>query len=129
MRCNLLSYTKYFPTVLRTENNNSKLEKETVDLLNVIGKKIEAAGKKYCEKHKIDLLLVQSTGSQFNYVNPTMDVTKEFVAFLNQEQETIEISDGDDANDDPVYVQASASNRNPTLHHAAAAYARCAGSY
>jgi hypothetical protein len=46
-----------------------------------------------------------------------------------EEQETIEISDGDDANDDPVYVQASALNRNPTLHHAAAAYARCAGSY
>jgi hypothetical protein len=56
----------------------------------VIGKKIEAAGKKYCEKHKIDLLLVQSAGSQFNYINPTMDVTKEFIAFLNQEQELIE---------------------------------------
>jgi hypothetical protein len=29
-----------------------------------------------------------------------------------EEQETIDISDGDDANDDPVYVQASASSRN-----------------
>ena len=72
------------------QTQGAKLEKETVDLLNVIGKKIEVAGKKYCEKHKIDLLLVQSAGSKFNYVNPTMDVTKEFVAFLNQEQETIE---------------------------------------
>jgi len=72
------------------QTQGAKLEKETVDLLNVIGKKIEAAGKKYCEKHKIDLLLVQSAGSQFNYINPTMDVTKEFIAFLNQEQDLIE---------------------------------------
>ena len=36
--------------------------------------------------HKIDMLLVQASGSQFNYINPTMNVTKEFIGFLNQEE-------------------------------------------
>lgn len=66
------------------QTQGAKLEQETVELLDKIGKKIEEAGKKYCEKHNIDLLLVQSTGSQFNYINPSMNVTKEFIAFLNQ---------------------------------------------
>lgn len=72
------------------QNEGSKIESETLELMNVISKKIEAAGKKYCEKHGLDLLLVQAAGSQFNYINPTMDVTKEFISFLNSEQETIE---------------------------------------
>lgn len=66
------------------QTQGAKLEQETVELLDKIGKKIEEAGKKYCEKHNIDLLLVQSTGSQFNYIHPSMNVTKEFIAFLNQ---------------------------------------------
>ena len=76
------------------QNQGGNLEKETVDLLNVIGKKIEAAGKKYCEKHKIDILLVQAVGSQYNYITPTMDVTNEFISFLNQEQASFESTVG-----------------------------------
>lgn len=76
------------------QNQGGNLEKETVDLLNVIGKKIEAAGKKYCEKHKIDILLVQAVGSQYNYITPTMDVTDEFISFLNQEQASFESTVG-----------------------------------
>ncbi len=66
------------------QTQGAKLESETVNLLNMLGKKIEDAGKKYCEEHKIDILLVKSPGSQYNYIHPSMNVTKEFIAFLNQ---------------------------------------------
>jgi len=66
------------------QTQGAKLENETVNLLNMLGKKIEDAGKKYCEEHKIDILLVKSAGSQYNYIHPSMNVTKEFIAFLNQ---------------------------------------------
>ena len=72
------------------QTKGASLEKETVDLLNVIGKKIEVSGKKYCDKYNIDILMVQSAGSQFNFINPTMEVTNEFIEFLNNEQKTIE---------------------------------------
>jgi Skp family chaperone for outer membrane proteins len=67
-----------------------KLENETVEILEVLTKRIEAAGKEYCKKHKIDLLLIHGAGGQINFVNPSMDVTKEFIAYLNQHQEDIE---------------------------------------
>ncbi len=66
------------------QTQGAKLENETMSLLNMLGKKIEDAGKKYCETHKIDILLVKSAGSQYNYIHPSMNVTKEFIAFLNQ---------------------------------------------
>jgi Skp family chaperone for outer membrane proteins len=51
---------------------------------------VEVLGKKYCELHKIDLMLIHGDGGQLNYVNPSMDVTKEFIAFLNENQASIE---------------------------------------
>jgi hypothetical protein len=47
-------------------------------------------GKKYCEKHQIDLLLMHGAGGQINFINPSMDVTSEFVNFLNENQAQIE---------------------------------------
>jgi Skp family chaperone for outer membrane proteins len=67
-----------------------KIENETVEILEVLTKRIEAAGKEYCKKHNIDLLLIHGAGGQINFVNPSMDVTKEFIAYLNQHQEEIE---------------------------------------
>lgn len=69
------------------QNQGGAIEKQTLDLMNKIYKKIEEASKKYCEIHNIDMLLVQASGSQFNYINPTMNVTKEFIGFLNQEND------------------------------------------
>ena len=72
------------------QNDGSKLEKETMESLKVISGKIKAAGKKYAQKHGLDILMADSeNGSQFNYINPTMDVTKEFIRFINQEEEEI----------------------------------------
>ena len=68
----------------------AKLEEETMVKLEEISRKIEMLGKKYCELHKIDLMLIHGDGGQLNYINPSMDVTKEFIAFLNENQASIE---------------------------------------
>ena len=58
--------------------------------LEEINKKVETWGKKYCELHQIDLLLIQGQGGQINYINKNMDVTKAFINFLNENQKEIE---------------------------------------
>ena len=68
----------------------ARLEKETMDKLETIGNKIDKFSEKYCKLHNIDILMIHAKGGQFNYINPKMNVTKEFTAFLNQNQEQIE---------------------------------------
>ena len=68
----------------------AKLEEETMKKLEEISKKIEALGKKYCELNHIDLMMIHGEGGQINYINPSMDVTKEFINFLNENQKSIE---------------------------------------
>ncbi|NBR13690.1 MAG: hypothetical protein EBQ94_12115 [Flavobacteriales bacterium] len=72
------------------QTEGARLEEETLKRLEGINKKIEALGKKYCEKHKIDILLIHGDGGQLNYINPSMDVTSEFINFLNENQAQIE---------------------------------------
>ena len=72
------------------QNEGAKLEKESFDKSTAINKKIEAFGKEFSEKNGIDLLLMHGPGGQINFVNPSMDVTTEFVNFLNEKQAEIE---------------------------------------
>ena len=72
------------------QTEGAKLEAETVKKLEEINSKIEILGKKYCEKHKIDILFMHGKGGQLNYISDKMDVTKEFIQFLNENQEQIE---------------------------------------
>ena len=72
------------------QTEGAKLEKESFDKSTAINKKIEAFGKEFSEKHGIDLLLMHGPGGQINFVNPSMDVTMEFVNFLNEKQVEIE---------------------------------------
>lgn len=69
--------------------NGQKLEAETIKLLEEIGKKIETYSKDFSTKNKIDILLIQAGGGQFGYITPTMDVTTEFIEFLNANEEAI----------------------------------------
>ena len=68
----------------------TKLEAETAKKLEEISNKIEVLGKKYCEKHQIDILFMHGKGGQLNYISEKMDVTKEFILFLNENQEELE---------------------------------------
>ena len=72
------------------QEEGGKLEKETMEKLEVIGKKIEVFGKEFSEENGIDLLLIHGQGGQINFINSAMDVTKEFTAFLNEKQSEIE---------------------------------------
>jgi Skp family chaperone for outer membrane proteins len=72
------------------QTEGGKLEKETLDKLESISKKIEVFGKQFSEENNIDILLIHGKGGQINYISSAMDVTKEFTAFLNAHQEEIE---------------------------------------
>jgi len=72
------------------QTEGAKLEAETTKKLEDISNKIEVLGKKYCEKYKIDILFMHGKGGQLNYISEKMDVTKEFIQFLNENQKEIE---------------------------------------
>ena len=67
-----------------------KLEGEMMRITQEINGKVESFGKIFCELHGIDVLFQYSTGQQINYINPNMDVTTDFINFLNSEQKKLE---------------------------------------
>ena len=71
------------------QENGERLEKETFDRLDVIGKKLEAYSKQFSEENKIDILLTHAAGGQLAYITPSMDVTNAFIEFLNQHEDEI----------------------------------------
>lgn len=85
---------KQYSLMQYQETEGGKLERETGELLSVIGKKIEEAAKKYSEEHQIDMLIMHGAGGQFVYLTPKMDVTTEFIEYLNQHQSEIEADMG-----------------------------------
>lgn len=72
------------------QEQGSKLEQETMTKLDEISKKIIAAGEKFSKENKIDVFFMHGNGGQINYINSSMNVTNEFVAYLNQNQADIE---------------------------------------
>lgn len=72
------------------QNEGAKLEKETMQKLESISKKIEVYGKEFSEENGIDILLIHGQGGQINFINSAMNVTKEFTEFLNQHEAEIE---------------------------------------
>lgn len=72
------------------QNQAAKIEEESVKKLEAITKKIETLGKMYCEKNGIDILLIQGVGGQLNFINEQMNVTSDFIRFLNENQASIE---------------------------------------
>ncbi len=74
------------------QNEGAKLQAEIGKKMETISKKIEGFGKQFCEKNKIDILLIHAAGGQINYINSSMDVTNEFAAFLNENEAAIDQS-------------------------------------
>ena len=66
------------------------IEEESVKKLEAITKKIETLGKMYSEKNNIDILLIHGAGGQLNFINEKMNVTSDFIRFLNENQASIE---------------------------------------
>lgn len=72
------------------QTEGARIEKEAMEKLDVINKRIDDFGKKYCEEHGIDILMIYVKGGPFTYISDKMDVTKEFTAYLNQNEEEIQ---------------------------------------
>lgn len=71
------------------QKRGAALEEETMKLLDEIGKKIETYSRQFAEENKIDILLTHAAGGQFAYITPKMEVTKEFIEYLNQHEAEI----------------------------------------
>jgi len=72
------------------ETEGGRLEGETLKMYDEISKKINNFSAKFCEDRGIDILLVQAVGGQFNYISDQLDVTDDFIDFLNESQLSIE---------------------------------------
>lgn len=72
------------------QTEGAKLEEEAYNKQEAIGNKIKLFGKKYSEENGIDILMIHADGGQINFINSAMDVTKEFTAYLNQQQKALE---------------------------------------
>ncbi len=72
------------------QREGAQLEAEVMRKLTDINSKVISFGKKFSEANGIDLLMGYADGGQINYVNPSMDVTRAFIDFLNDEQQRIE---------------------------------------
>lgn len=69
------------------QEEGSKIEREAIDKMNTINNRVKLFSKEFCEKNNIDLLLIYSPMAPINYIEPGMDVTKEFTAYLNKRQD------------------------------------------
>ena len=72
------------------QNKGAQLEQETMELMSAISKKVEQSADEFCKKNKIDILLIHGQGGQFGYINDSMEVTDEFINFLNEKQKDID---------------------------------------
>ena len=72
------------------ETEGGKLEKETLLKYDEISKKINNFSEDFCEIKNIDILLVHAIGGQFNFISDKLNVTEDFVNFLNKSQLSIE---------------------------------------
>lgn len=68
------------------QNEGSKLQQEAMEIQELLQNKVDEYAKRYCEKYKLDMLLMHAKGGQFTYINPKMNVTKSFIEFVNAEQ-------------------------------------------
>tara|TARA_Y100000385_G_scaffold227552_1_gene238514 strand:+ start:635 stop:1231 length:597 start_codon:yes stop_codon:yes gene_type:complete len=72
------------------QNKGAQIEKEAIELMSDISKKVEQYANEFCKKNKIDILLIHGQGGQFGYINDSMEVTNEFINFLNEKQKDID---------------------------------------
>ncbi|MEY4141854.1 MAG: hypothetical protein RL110_1226 [Bacteroidota bacterium] len=67
-----------------------EISEQSVEKITSIRKKIEALGKDYCTKNGIQILLIHGDGGQLNFIDNSMNVTSDFIRYLNENQSEIE---------------------------------------
>jgi Skp family chaperone for outer membrane proteins len=71
------------------QSRGTELQQKYAKEMEVLAKKIDKFSTEYCEANNIDILLKHGAGGQVGYAHPSMDVTMEFIAYLNQAQERL----------------------------------------
>jgi len=72
------------------QSTGGRLEEETYGILNIIGNRIDTFGKEYCDEKGIQVLFSYTKGGQITYINGSLDVTAEFIEYLNKRQVELE---------------------------------------
>lgn len=72
------------------QTEGAKLQEEAAEMQTVLNNRVQLFAKKYCEKYKLDMLLMHAPGGQFTYYNPKMDVTASFIEFVNEQQKQMD---------------------------------------
>lgn len=71
------------------QSRGTELQQKYAKEMEVLTKKIDQFSTEYCMANNIDILLKHGLGGQVGYAHPSMDVTLEFIAYLNQAQEKL----------------------------------------
>ena len=78
-------------TIMQYQQNvGGDIEKRGMDIMEVIGNRLQEYGQSFSEENGIDILMVYTKGGQFNYINNSMDVTEKFTDYLNEKQSDID---------------------------------------
>ena len=64
---------------------NMKVGMEQENLMLALYQRLEKYAKSFCEKNEIDMLVSLQMGQNVIYMNPTLDVTKQFLNHVNKE--------------------------------------------
>lgn len=71
------------------QTQGGQLQKEAMEMQKVLNGKVNEYAREYCEKYKLDMLIMHAQGGQFTYYNPKMDVTDSFVDYVNAEENKV----------------------------------------
>lgn len=66
-----------------------ELQQESMEYTTVLMNKISEAGKEFSQEKGIDVLFFYQKGGQITYISDAMDVTKQFIKFLNKREDEL----------------------------------------
>lgn len=71
------------------QNEGGKLEQEQFEGNILLVNKIEEYAQDFAKQNGYTIFLAKSTGGNVMFVDPSMDVTTEFIAFMNKEEDAL----------------------------------------
>lgn len=66
-----------------------ELQQESMEYTTVLMNKISEAGREFSQEKGIDLLFFYQKGGQITYISDAMDVTQQFIKYLNKREEEL----------------------------------------
>lgn len=73
------------------QQRGSEIQRETMQYQMALMNKLAEAGKEFSSKRNIDLLFFYQKGGQITFINNALDVTDDFIKFLNKRENELKI--------------------------------------